>query len=134
MPTQRRRAQQSPTERITEVDQTTGASDVQTENDGVDETVKQEKCKWQPTTEKEYIPLHLFEPDRAVTANDAVQYAILSKKDCNINKYKGHLYTTNHHWGYEAYHQRLLTNVSRFLLKNISDFAYTSNQLTHSVN
>ncbi len=89
MPTQRCRTQQSPTERITEVDQTTGASDLQTENDGVDETVaKQEKRKWQPTAETVFIPLRLFEPDWAVTANDVVQYAILSKEDCNINDTK----------------------------------------------
>ncbi len=65
------------------------ASDVQTENDGVDETVmKQEKRKWQPTAEKVFIPLRLFEPGRAVTANDAVQYAVLSKEDCSINDKK----------------------------------------------
>ncbi len=66
--------QQSPPDSTTDFDQMTGASEDQTENDVVDENLKQEKRKWRW---KVYIPLHLFDPDQAVTANDAVQYAIL---------------------------------------------------------
>lgn len=58
---------------------------IQVKNDNDGGNAKHEKCKWRPKAEEVVIPISLFEPDRAVTASDAVQYAILCRKDVNIN-------------------------------------------------
>jgi len=89
MPTQRRRTQQSPnTASTAEEDQGTETTTSLIKNDNDGENAKNERSKWRPTTEELVIPLRLFEPDRAVTVNDAVQYATLCRKDVNINDKK----------------------------------------------
>jgi hypothetical protein len=97
MPTQRRRTQQSPnTASTAEEDQGTETTNSLIINDNDGKNAKNERSKWRPTTEELVIPLRLFEPDRAVTVNDAVQYATLCRKDVNINDKKaiGKLQTT----------------------------------------
>ncbi len=86
MPTQRRKTQQSPnTASTAEEDQGTETTNSLIKNDTDGKNAKNERSKWQPTTEELVIPLRRFEPDRAVTVNDAVQYATLCRKDVNIN-------------------------------------------------